>query len=387
MRILLTTPTYPPFISGLGNAVYMQASMLKAAGHEVHIATSGRLTGSRVDESLGIEVHEFNITGADFLIHPIKGDILNYQKFLEESNFDILILNAWQTWSTDIAIRILNKISGRKIVLSHGTSVNLIIKSDFLRSIVRYILWRPYWWRMKSIMTKLDGLIFLSNDGVDSRFDDVKLARKLLIQFSIIPNALSGLAVAKLNTVPVEFTARSGFISVGSYDWTKGHDFVIRSYAKSHFKNKLPLRIFGQKFSDYTKALRLLALDLGLQKDMVLFYEGISGYELLHYYSLSSIFLSGSHTECQPLVLLDSMATGTPFIARTTGCIPSMKGGITVLSESECAMGINRLINNPNDWEGYSKAGLNEALSKHHPIKVQELFLGVIESGVILESD
>ena len=382
MKILLTTPTYPPFNSGLGNAVYMQALILKAAGHEVHIATGGTLTGSRLDESLGLKVHEFNITGADFLLHPIRGDVLQYQEFLKGSNFDILILNAWQTWSTDIAIRVLSKISGRKIVLSHGTSVNLVMKSDFWRSLVRYILWRPYWWRMKSVMTKIDGLIFLSRDGVDSRFDDVKLARKLSLHFSVVPNALSNSATSRLSVMPAKFTARSGFISVGSYDWAKGHDFVIRSYAKSLFKNKLPLRIFGQKFTAYTKALRSLALELDLQEDMILFYEGISGKELLDYYSSSAIFLCGSHTECQPLVLLDSMATGTPFIARATGCIPSMSGGISVSSELECAMSMNRLVSNPSDWENYSKAGFNEALSQYHPSKVQDLFLKAIHSVV-----
>ena len=112
----------------------------------------------------------------------------------------------------------------------------------------------------------------------------------------------------------------------------------------------------------------------------MLFYEGVFGKELLDYYSSSAIFLCGSHTECQPLVLLDSMATGTPFIARATGCIPSMTGGISVSSESECAMGINRLINNQSDWEGYSKAGFNEALSQYHPSKVQDLFLRAIHS-------
>ena len=261
MKILLTTPTYPPFNSGLGNAVFRQASMLKEAGHEVHIATGGAFTGSRVDEDLALRVYEFNITGADSLLHSIKGDVLQYQEFLTDSNFDVLIFNAWQTWSTDIAIKMLSKIPGKKIVLSHGTSVNLIMKSDFWRSLVRYILWRPYWWRMKSVMTKIDGLIFLSSDGVDSRFDDVKLARKASLHFSVVPNALSNSATSRLSEVPEKFTARSGFISVGSYDWAKGHDFVIRSYAKSLFKNKLPLRIFGQKYTLHTKALRMLALE------------------------------------------------------------------------------------------------------------------------------
>jgi glycosyltransferase involved in cell wall biosynthesis len=356
----------------------MQASILKSAGYDVHIATGGRLTSSRLDDALGIQVHEFKISGADFLLHPIKGDVIKYQNFLKSSNFDILIFNAWQTWSTDIAIKMLSKINGKKIVFSHGVSTNLIMNADFWRSIVRYIFWRPYWWRMKSVVNNLGGLIFLSESGLDCRFDDLKLARKLSIPFSIVPNALSHSSSMQLEGKSLDFATRNGFISVGSYEWAKGHDFVIRSYSKSQFKNKVPLRIFGQKFTAYTNSLRMLAIELGLRDDMVFFYEGISGEDLLSYYSSSAIFLYGSHTECQPLVLLDAMATGTPFVARASGCISSMCGGISVASEIECASQINYLMSDEEEWQRYSSAGKGDASRNYHPDTVRDQLLAAI---------
>ncbi len=378
MKVLLASPYYPPSNSGLGNAVFTQALMLKLAGHDVHIATAGALTSFRIDKSLGIIVHEFRINGADFLLNRISGDVDKYQEFLKNSAFDILIFNAWQAWSTDIAIKMLGKINGRKFVFSHGTSVNLILRSDLMRSIVRYILWRPYWWRMRRVLKNLDGIIFLSDSGVDSRFDDFKLASDLSLQYSIVPNALGTNSYEIFGLKPSNYSSRNGFISVGAYEWTKGHDFVIRSYAKSCFKNKVPLRIFGQKFTKYTNKLRLLAFSLGLQDSMIFFYEGVSGSELIKHYSSSVIFLYGSHTECQPLVLLDAMATGTPFISKASGCIPSMKGGISVTSEIECSLWINRLMGNLIEWQHYSHAGVSEALNRHHPDKVRDCFLRAI---------
>ena len=380
MKILLTTPTYPPFNSGLGNAVQSQARILLNAGHSVEIATGGKRTQSRFDDALGIKVHEFNIQGAQSLLHPIKGDVQPYKNFLKTYKCDLWILNAWQTWSTDIPLSMLGQIYGKKLIFSHGTSVNLFIKSDFFRSMIRYVLWRPYWWRMKDVLKKLDGIIFLSDSDFDSRSDDLKMARELAIPFSVVPNALSEIAYQKLEANPLNFSSRNGFISVGSYDWAKGHDFVIRSYAKSRFKNLVPLRIFGQKYNDYTNSLRSLAFRLGLRDDMVTFYEGISGEELLKHYSSSSLFLCGSHTECQPLVLIDAMATGTPFIARASGCIPSMAGGISVFSEIECTNQINHLMNNNQEWERYAKAGREEALARYQPIKVSNYFLAAIDA-------
>jgi len=382
MKILLTSPTYPPFNSGLGNAVQEQARALLRAGHSVEIATSGDITQSRIDSALGINIHAFHIQGAQSMLHPLKGDIQNYKSFLKSSNYDVLILNAWQTWSTDIPLGMLNDIHGKKLLFSHGTSVNLFIKSDFFRSIIRYILWRPYWWRMKKVFKNLDGLIFLSDEGFDTRFDDLKLARNLSLYYSVVSNALSEAACKQLESETQGFILRNGFIAVGAYEWAKGHDFVIRSYAKSLFKNRVPLRIYGQKYTAYTNILRSLAFKLGLRDDMILFYEGILGEELLKHYSSSQIFLCGSHTECQPLVLLDSMATGTPFIARASGCISSMSGGVSVLSEVECSNQINLLMNNEGEWKRYSDAGREEALNKYHPMRVKDNLLGAIGLNV-----
>ena len=120
---------------------------------------------------------------------------------------------------------------------------------------------------------------------------------------------------------------RRQLIAVGAYHWLKGHDFSLQAYARSQAKNVVPIRLFGQCFTPYTDELRRLATQLGILDDFVSFYEGVSGADLLEECANSVALLSGSHTECQPLVLLDAMAVGTPFVARLTGCIPGLQGG------------------------------------------------------------
>lgn len=378
MKILLTTPTYPPFNSGLGNAVQVQARLLVDAGHSVEIATGAKFTGSRLDESLGILIHTFNIQGEQSLLHPIRGDVQAYKLFLKSSKFDVLVFNAWQTWSTDIPLAMLDRISGRKFLYSHGISTNLLIRGDYIRSILRYILWRPYWFKVVKSMKKLDGLLFLSDRGVDSRFDDLTLAQKLQIDTFIAPNSISEESMSYLQSPTRIFEDRSGFISVGSYTWLKGHDFVLKAYAQSKYKNIIPLTIFGQKFTAYTDYLRALATELGINNGMVMFYEDISGIKLLNKYSESSIFICGSHTECQPLVLLDAMATGTPFISRSSGCIPFMSGGISVGDVHSAAIAINDLMDNTEMWQHFSTRGKGEITRRHHPNHLREAILKAI---------
>lgn len=372
VRILLTSPAYPPSISGLANAVEMQARLLIESGHEVDIATGGDVTGVRADPELKVNILQFSVSGEKSFLHPIKGDIGEYKKFLLNSKYDFLIFNAWQIWSTDIALDILQSIPGKKILYSHGISTNVFFKNDLIASIIRYVLWRPYWWNIKKIMKNLDGVIFLSEKGADSRFDDIKIAKKIGIKYSVIPNPIHYKSYNFLLGNKAAVSSMRSIISVGSYFWTKGHDFVIKAYAGSKFKNKIPLKIFGQKFNAHTDKLRSLSTSLGVDENMVSFHEGISGNLLLTAYLEASLFISGSITECQPLVLLDAMATGLPFIARSTGCIPFMEGGVVVNSEFECAEMINYLLENQGELELLAARGIQEICAKHSPERVKE---------------
>lgn len=125
MKVLITTPTYPPFNSGLGNAVQQQATALVAKGISVVVATGGKARAQRIDEISGALIEEFNIQGADYLLNPIRGDIQTYENFLRGSAFDVILMNAWQTWTTDLCLRNSQEISGRKLLYSHCVSTNM----------------------------------------------------------------------------------------------------------------------------------------------------------------------------------------------------------------------------------------------------------------------
>ena len=377
-KILLTTPTFPPHNSGLGNTVQQLAKFIGDQGWEVVVATSGSTRGQYTDQISGALVEQFNVSGADSIAQPLQGDIDSYVNYLKKSQFDIVLMNAWQIWSSDLVLSHSDEICGKKILYSHCISTNSIIGKTSLRSIIRYLAWRPYWWSMKAKMQLLDGIILLEANGCDARFDDVKLAKRLGIEMIVIPNSLSELSFSRLEAGSSSFMERNGILSVGAYDWQKGHDFVLRAYANSTLKNKVHLDICGQKFSSFSQELQDLAAYLGLDPHYVHFHEGLSQANLLERYSKARLFVYGSHTECQPLVLLDAMATGTPFISRKTGSIPSMHGGAAVHSEAEATQAMNFFYENEDEWERLSKAGQSQAREKHSPDKVKGLLLAVL---------
>lgn len=378
MRILLTTPTYPPFNSGLGNAVAQQAACLAKAGHEVVVATGGPSRGAR--EQAGIQVETFALRGADSWLQPIRGEVAAYTDFLLHNDWDVVLLNAWQNWATDLALRHLEAIPGRRFVYSHCISTNVFYPRQPLRSFLRYVAWRPYWWRLPRFMKRLDGVLFLAGGGSDSRFDDLRLARQHAVPLRVVPNSLSSAATAVLAKPSLPLPARDRLMAVGSYHWQKGFDFVLRAYAASEARHRFVLHLYGQKHSAYSATLCSLARRLGLQEGRVVFHEGVSGEALVAAYCQARLVLSGSHTECQPLVLLDANAAGAPFVARSTGCIVSMPGGVAIRTWEEMARQLDALAGGGPFWESLANAGRKAASDVYHPDHTARQLLDALRS-------
>ncbi|WP_142994491.1 glycosyltransferase family 4 protein [Thalassospira xiamenensis] len=379
MRILITSPTFPPINSGLGNAVLRQAQAISDAGHDVIVATgSDKRETYQISENIKIEY--FPVKGSNYFIDHIQGDTKCYVDFLSQYSWDIILMNAWQNWATDIALNHLDHISGKKIVYSHGISTNNFFLNRPVRSLVRYLAWRPYWWRLKAVMKKLDAIFFLAQSGTDCRFDDLRLAEKNEIPYYIVPNCLSKAAVDARNSDYLKKHEREIFIAVGSYEWQKGFDFVLKAYARSSACNKVTLHFFGQKKTHFHKILVELSKKLGINSNYVVFHENISGDELLEQYKRSRLILLGSHTECQPLVLIDATATGTPFIARSTGCISEMKGGISVKRWQDMSEKINLLDKNDVMWENLSNKGIRSSHREYSPDNVSRELIKSIET-------
>ena len=378
MRILLTSPTYPPINSGLGNAVAQQAAALLQAGHEVVVATGGAKRCSMEVE--GVRVEAFNLRGADSWLHPIKGSVSQYIDFLIHNAWDVVLLNAWQNWATDLAMRNLDKITGRKFVYSHCISTNVFYSHQPIRSLLRYVAWRPYWWRLPELIKRLDGVLFLAESGTDTRFDDLRIARQYAVSLHIVPNSLSPAAVAILNKPIVPSSDRERLIAIGSFHWQKGFDFLLRAYAASQAKHKYALHLYGQENSAYSANLRYLSLQLGLGEDQVFFHTGVTGEKLLEAYCQAKLVLSGSHTECQPLALIDANAAGTPFVARSTGCIANMQGGVVVNTWEKMAQEVDALVEDVPTWNCLSEAGRQVAKNIYHPAVTAKQLLCALTS-------
>jgi glycosyltransferase involved in cell wall biosynthesis len=72
------------------------------------------------------------------------------------------------------------------------------------------------------------------------------------------------------------------------------------------------------------------------------------------------LIYSPSITEALPMVLIEAMASGTPFVANSVGAVPSLKGGIAASSQSSQLEAIKLMVDNDLVWNIYSNAGLKQ---------------------------
>jgi glycosyltransferase involved in cell wall biosynthesis len=99
----------------------------------------------------------------------------------------------------------------------------------------------------------------------------------------------------------------------------------------------------------------------------------------------ADVYLLGSKYECSPVVLLEAMASNTPFVSRNVGTASELKGGLIVNTRKQMAAEIQNLLDNPALRNQLASHGLREIHEKYNWERVgrlfEELFLSLLKRG------
>jgi glycosyltransferase involved in cell wall biosynthesis len=345
-RILISAFTFPPASNGIANAAYVHAKIMQELGCEVDVVTAGDTVSRDVQD--GLLVARFPISGQGRLFSPHRGAVKELKAFLSENRWDMVFMHCWQTWSTNCLLDYFAGTSRTEklILVSHGISTNTNYH-PFPYNWIRRFLWLPY--RKITVpryMRLLTKLVVLWDHYDNDRYLDHALAQQMGISVNVIPN------VARYNPLnlkrpPLRFSdaeLAGGFLlSVGNYSDGKNERFVLDAYRRSRMMD-VPLIFVGYQFNDYSANLEKIARRWELRK--VQFCERLSKEEIDWLYRHATLFLSGSRTECQPLVILDCLASKTAYISTDVGCVKRLSGGIVVSSVEEMAAQLRHLLHN-----------------------------------------
>jgi glycosyltransferase involved in cell wall biosynthesis len=373
MNILISAFSFLPNTDGVANVCLHHAKGFISYGHKVSIVTSKNEKRDILElKRMGFNVYEFDIYGGPN--YNYKGDVYKYQQFLIASAFDMIFFHCLHSWNTDCAIPVIHQTKGKPVLVSHGYSGNIIYS---IKGLMRYLSWNrfKYFLSLKKMLRSFDHIVFLADVTDKCRFYDYYITKKnSLNDFSIIPNGTDQIneTINKKN-FKNKYNIRSNrmIINLAGYSKLKNQIMSLKAFHKAKLKDTC-LVFIGYNKNKYSEILENYCLRNNLQNVLIL--EKVSKEDIKDAYSSADIFLYSSNTETQPIVILDAMGAGLPFISTNVGCVKDFKGGKIVKNIQEMSDQIKFLINNKEFSLFLSEEAKEQVLSDYNWSKIYDQY-------------
>lgn len=365
MRIAIATPTFPPDIGGVAQVALRQANYLRSKGHEIYIF-SGNADSPEAHTPLApdIEVRRFGVkvsgfpryaAGDKFGVQPttVRG---RYLDALRAAAPDVIISHCWQAWNTDWLITDAPDLTNKLAIFSHGTSIH---STHGKAGILRRLRWSQYErTHLVPGLSRAAGFLILEDHEDLERFFDVRIARRLGVKYAVVPNGFNP-EIGKLHQVREKYSEEKVALFVGQFTKDKGADFVFEAF-QAHMPEGWRLDMCG--------SVRTKLLDKLQRKadPRVSFHIGLTADELVSFYGQADLFLHASLSECQPLVVLDAIGAGIPFLSTKSGSVECVDGGLIVETKRQFSEALRHLAADNDERRKLSKAGLRAARNKYN---------------------
>ncbi len=345
MKILITTEQYYPIKSGVSTVVTAIAEELAKLKHEVYVATGCQERQYSLHN--GVRIIEFKIFGGFGNFY--RGEKEKYKNFVKDFECDVMINECVQTWSTDLILNILDEAKAKKKFLhSHGFS----LLSYKTKNPWAYIKSKWYYFTLHKYLKQYNHIFLLHDKTIETPY----LQKYGIKQFSYLPNGVPKSFVSKKK---LSQKKEKYLLSISNYFPFKNQEFLLEAYYRSSVM--YPLILIGNSvLKDYLGKLKRLKekFDLMYGFHKVEFLYQISRKETEEYLTNAALFLHSSKLEVFPMVIVESMAKGVPFICTDVGNVSVLKGGCVILTIDEMSEKIDFLLNSNNEYNKLAYDGV-----------------------------
>jgi glycosyltransferase involved in cell wall biosynthesis len=347
MKILVSTFTYTPNVDGVAEAASTMVKLFRAQGHEVLVSTFQPEKSDETDPA----VSRFRIDGSPALFRGFSGETSQYLQFIRDSAPDLMVFHGWDTWPVEVAMPHFDDFPAKKIMLSHGFSSHFLDLTTFPRGLWKWLRWLPHVLSLPWRIRRFDRVVFLSEKSDWGRFLDVKVARLTRApNISIIPNSVPELPATDSGAFRHRHGIGSGpfFLCIANYSTRKNQARALDAFARATLPGAT-LVFIGSSLGDYGRQVGSMADERSKSGSMgrVLLLEGLDREETISALRDCDVKVLAADAETQPIVLLEAMAAGKPFISTATGCVEEFKGGLVVRNSTEMASAMRDLAENP----------------------------------------
>jgi glycosyltransferase involved in cell wall biosynthesis len=351
MRILHTVGYYFPDPGGGAQEVVRRLSEgLVLLGHDVTVATT-HSPRRQCPEHNGVKIEQFRIQGLlRQSVLGIYGETDRFCAYLKDGGFDIVMNYAAQTWGTDLTYRVLGQMPSKTVLAACGYSGLIGFR--------RPIYWN-YFRRLPQCLRRYDAVVYHSAAYRDKEFGD----RHGIEHYRVIPNAIDTREFAECK---VDFRRDYGIrtqhliLSVGDHFRNKGHARLLEAFAALG-REDATLVIIGRDFAPIGRSCwRICRAAAGRSGGRVLLLANAPRDHVVGAFRSADVFWSGSHIEVFPLVILEAMGAGVPFVAFPAGNIAELPGGCVVTSAAEMATETLKLLGDAEQRRRLGDAGREE---------------------------
>jgi glycosyltransferase involved in cell wall biosynthesis len=369
MKILLVTFTYPPNRDGVSEASRILVGYLLSKGHEVIVATG--ILDNRTFRHGRESIREFKIEGGTNWRSGFTGQVQEYQKFLLITSFDILFFQCWDVWTTALALPLFDRISGKKVLISHGFSAHEWTPHRRPPwGLVSWLFRLPSVIKAAWILRQFDQVVFLSKRQDWGRFLDVGIAQWTgFKKCKVIPNSIRLQDFQK--TVGCfrkkhHFAESFLVLCLANYSDRKNQQLTLDVFHQAGLKDAI-LCFIGESFNAYSEELEKMAarLDFGTTGSRVLFFERLGRESIAEALVDCDLVLLTARQETQPIALLEAMAAGKPFISTNRGCVEDYPGGLVANSSQELVSCLKEMMADPVRRSDLGRKGYRY-IQEHH---------------------
>lgn len=381
-RILITSFTFAPHKNGVSNVVYAHAKGLVSKGYDVTVAT-GYDQNRSFEQIQGIKIRQFKVSGSGSLRSKYSGQIEEYMRFVRKFDGDAILCHCWQIWSTDLACKIFPELDLKKILVSHGVSATRLVWS--IKGLINRLCWQPYISSMPKLLSAFDHVVLLSNKFDRLAFYDRYLINKIdYSNYSVIPNGVEINRFENAHEMAQSFRRKWGLgdrkilLCVSYYSDMKNQLMALKAFERIE-QDKSVLVFIGNQLNDYAERVKK-HIEKSDRLKNVKVLAGISFEEINAAYCVADIFVCPSKVEVLPLMLLEAMASGTPFISTNVGAASELPGGVIIENEIEMSKAMSELLLDKSMRQELSKKGLEAVRNTYNWDLVIERYDQLIKS-------
>jgi len=395
-KILITTFTYPPNKDGVAEASRFMAEGLAKNGWNVFVATQfpdnfKENTSNKFITLNGVTVIRFSIKKAKNLDLNQSSEIRRYLTFITESHFDLIVNQCWEAWPTILMQGIFNQIKCPKVMVSHGYSLHIYHPARRwtlgLGVLLKGIKWTIF--NLPLMISRYDQIIFLSKmRGVGRFFDHTAATLLLHRRMEVVPNSVHlGLVLNAKRGFRSKYGIPHGPLAlcIANYCDRKNQKLTLSVFRKANVPGSI-LVFIGSELGSYGAELK--AENEKLQHhyscSKVFFFESLPREEVFSALIESDLLILTAKHETQPIVLIEAMAAGIPWISTNRGCIREMEGGIVCRCTKSLVSSLKRLLVDSTLRRELGCKGLKASQTKYSAsaceMKYHRLFKELVDS-------